>query len=209
MVNAVPRIGSGDRFIGLDLAALPRNQTGACFCDGVRFEPRTLYSDEDILRYVRDRRPRFVAIDAPLTLPRGRCCWDDSCCGPRKIRECDRMLIRRGHRVFPPGFSFMKELTLRGKGLKAELAGFEVIEVHPRTTMRILGSREFPAARTEHERDACYCALTAFLYARGKCEVLGDDEGAVVIPRAPESKEQSTPSTRRPQSTQRSFKKSY
>ncbi len=174
-----------DLFVGIDLAALPRNQTGVCLSDGERFEPGTLYSDEEILRYVREHEPRVVAIDAPLTLPRGRCCWDDACCGPVKIRECDRMLIARGYRVFPPGFSFMKQLTLRGKGLKERLTDFEVIEVHPRTTMRILGPREFPGARTEHERDACAAALCAFLYARGKCEALGDDEGVVVIPRSP------------------------
>jgi predicted nuclease with RNAse H fold len=173
-----------DAFIGIDLAALPKNQTGVCLFDGEYFAPCTLHDDEEILNYVRERRPRVVAIDAPVTLPRGRCCWDDACCGPRKIRECDRMLIARGHRVFPPGFSFMKQLTLRGKNLKEQLAEYEVIEVHPRTTMRILGPREFPAARTEHERDACAAALCAFLYAKGECEKLGDDEGVVVIPRS-------------------------
>lgn len=152
-----------DLFAGIDLAALPRNQTGVCLQDGERFEPGTLYDDGEILCYLREHRPRVVAIDAPLTLPRGRCCWDDKCCGTRKIRECDRRLIARGHRVFPPGFSFMKQLTLRGKSLKERLAGFEVIEVHPRTIMRILGPREFPGARTEHERDACAAALCAFL----------------------------------------------
>jgi predicted nuclease with RNAse H fold len=52
--------------------------------------------------------------------------------------------------------------------------------------MRILGPREFPSAHNEHERDACAAALTAFLYAEEKCEVLGDDEGTVVIPLPPE-----------------------
>ncbi len=187
--NVVPRTGTRDLFIGIDLAALPKNPTGVCLFDGDRFVPQTLYGDGDILGYVRGLRPCAVAIDAPLTLPRGRCCWDDACCGPRKIRECDRALIRRGHRVFPPGFSFMKQLTLRGKGLKAQLGNCEVIEVHPRTSMRILGPRPFPEARTEHERDACAAALTAFLYASGKCEVLGDDEGTIVIPRVPEKQE--------------------
>ena len=175
-----------DLFIGIDLAALPQNQTGVCRCDGRRFDSLTLYGDDEILGYVRENGPRVVAIDAPLTLPRGRCCWDDACCGPRKIRECDRLLIARGHRVFPPGFSFMKQLTLRGKSLKEQLADFEVIEVHPRTSMKIIGPREFPMAKNQHERDACAAALTAYLYAKGKCEVLGDDEGAVVIPRAAE-----------------------
>ncbi len=102
-------------YAGIDLAALPHNQTGVCLCDGELFEPGTLYGDDDILRYLQEHKPRIVAIDAPLTLPRGRCCFNDECCGTRKIRECDRRLIARGHRVFPPGFSFMKQLTLRGK----------------------------------------------------------------------------------------------
>ena len=54
------------------------------------------------------------------------------------------MLISRGYRVFPPGFSFMKQLTLRGKSLKEKLGGYELIEVHPRTSMRILGPRDVP-----------------------------------------------------------------
>ena len=172
--------------LGIDLAALPKNKTGACLFDGRGFACRTLYDDDEILAFIEENHPRVVAIDAPLTLPRGRCCFDDACCGTRKIRECDRMLISRGHRVFPPGFSFMKQLTLRGKSLKERLPDYEVIEVHPRTTMRILGPREFPEAHNEHERDACAAALTAFLYAEGKCEVLGDDEGTVVIPLRPQ-----------------------
>jgi predicted nuclease with RNAse H fold len=179
-----------DACIGIDLAALPKNQTGACLFDGRRFACRTLYDDGEILAFIEENNPRVIAIDAPLTLPRGRCCFDDRCCGTRKIRECDRMLISRGYRVFPPGFSFMKQLTLRGKSLKERLSGYELIEVHPRTSMRILGPREFPEARNEHERDACAAALTAFLYAEGKCEVLGDDEGTVVIPYEPEHKDQ-------------------
>ena len=175
-----------DVFAGIDLAALPKNQTGACLFDGSRFACRTLHDDDEIIAFIEENHPRVVAIDAPLTLPRGRCCFDDSCCGTRKIRECDRMLISRGYRVFPPGFSFMKQLTLRGKSLKEKLCGYELIEVHPRTSMRILGPREFPSAHNEHERDACAAALTAFLYAEGKCEVLGDDEGTVVIPLPPE-----------------------
>jgi uncharacterized protein len=86
---------SHDLYAGIDLAALPRNQTGVCLQDGERFELGALYGDDDILRYLQEHKPRVVAIDAPLTLPRGRCCWDDECCGTKKIRECDRRLIAR------------------------------------------------------------------------------------------------------------------
>jgi len=175
-------------YAGIDLAALPKNQTGACTLFNDEYQCLTLRSDDEILTFIRDIKPAVVAIDAPLTLPRGRCCFDDSCCGTRKIRECDRMLISRGYRVFPPGFSFMKQLTLRGISLRKTLEpeGYRLIEVHPRTSMRILGPISFgDAPHNEHERDACTAALVARLYHEGQYEELGDDEGVVIIPKAP------------------------
>ena len=173
-------------YVGIDLAALPANPTGLAVFDGRTYFCRTSRSDGEILDFILKYKPEAIAIDAPLTLPRGRCCFDDSCCGTRKIRECDRSLIKMGYRVFPPGFSFMKQLTLRGKALreKLELDGFRVIEAHPRTSKRILGIEKFEAAHNEHEDDACAAALTAFLYAQGKCREIGDDEGVIVIPEA-------------------------
>ena len=148
----------------------------------------TARGDGDIFDFIFKYEPEVIAIDAPLTLPRGRCCFDDTCCGTRKIRECDRALISMGFRVFPPGFSFMKQLTLRGKAMreKLETQGFKVIEAHPRTSKRILGIEKFEGSHNEHENDACAAALTAFLYAQGKCREIGDDEGMIVIPEAHE-----------------------
>lgn len=176
------------RYAGLDLAALPKNPTGACILSNGEYRCTTLRSDAEILAFVREAMPAIIAVDAPLTLPRGRCCFDDTCCGTRKIRECDRMLISRGFRVFPPGFSFMKQLTLRGISLRKilEPEGYRLIEVHPRTSMRILGPVDFgESPKNEHERDACAAALVARLYHEGQCEELGDDEGVIVIPKAP------------------------
>jgi predicted nuclease with RNAse H fold len=171
-------------YAGIDLAALPKNMTGMAAYDGRRYFCQTARSDEEIWHFILGLKPSVVAIDAPLTLPRGRCCFDDACCGTRKIRECDRALIRMGYRVFPPGFSFMKQLTLRGKALRERLesSGFKVIEAHPRTSKRILGIGRFEGANNEHESDACAAALTAFLYDRGECIEAGDDEGIIVIP---------------------------
>jgi len=171
-------------YAGIDLAALPANPTGLAAFDGRTYFCQTSRSDREILDFIMEHQPKVIAIDAPLTLPRGRCCFDDSCCVTRKIRECDRSLIKMGFRVFPPGFSFMKQLTLRGKALreKLELDGFRVIEAHPRTSKRILGIEKFEGSHNEHEGDACAAALTAFLYAQGKCREIGDDEGVIVIP---------------------------
>lgn len=175
---------SPGRYVGLDLAALPKNQTGACFFDGLTYRCQTLRGDDEVLGFIKDNEPQVIAIDAPLTLPAGRCCFNDDCCGTRKIRECDRMMMKRGYKVFPPGYSFMKQLTLRGKDLKEKLAGYRVIESHPRTIMRILGPVDFgDAPHNEHERDACALAYMAMLFDRGEYEELGDAEGVVVIPR--------------------------
>jgi len=173
-------------YAGIDLAALPANPTGLAAFDGRAYICRTARSDLEIFDLILHNNPEVTAIDAPLTLPRGRCCFDDACCGTRKIRECDRGLIKMGFRVFPPGFSFMKQLTLRGKALreKLEAEGFKVIEAHPRTSKRILGIKKFDGSHSEHEDDACAAALTAYLYAQGKCREIGDDEGVIVIPEA-------------------------
>jgi uncharacterized protein len=173
-------------YAGIDLAALPANPTGLAAFDGRSYFCDTARSDDEIFDFILRNKPEAIAIDAPLTLPRGRCCFDDACCGTRKIRECDRGLIKLGFRVFPPGFSFMKQLTLRGKALreKLEAEGFKVIEAHPRTSKRILGIEKFEGPRSEHEDDACAAALTAFLFAQGKCLEIGDDEGVIVIPQA-------------------------
>jgi uncharacterized protein len=173
-----------DQDIGIDLAALPGNATGVAVYDGGRYECLTLRGDDEILDFIFSRSPPVVAIDAPLSLPYGRCCFDDACCGPRKIRTCDRMLIGMGFRVFPPGFSFMKQLTLRGIGLRERLEdqGIRAIEVHPRTTKRVLGLGRFREAKNEHEDDACAAALVARLYRQGKCMELTGADGTIVIP---------------------------
>jgi len=171
-------------FAGIDLAALEKNSTGAAIYDGSGFECSTLHEDREILGLIFRYRPSIVAIDAPLSLPFGRCCFDDECCGPRKIRVCDRMLISMGFRLFPPGFSFMKQLTLRGIRLREmlEVEGFKVIEVHPRTSKRILRLENFGDAKNVHESDACAAALTACLYGQGKCREITGPDGTIVIP---------------------------
>jgi predicted nuclease with RNAse H fold len=170
-------------FAGIDLAALPKNPTGVAAYGG-RFECTTLHGDGEIVDFILSLSPLVVAIDAPLSLPYGRCCFNDACCGPRKIRTCDRMLIGMGYRVFPPGFSFMKQLTLRGIWLKRALEseGVKAIEVHPRTTKRILGLGCFSEAKNEHEDDACAAALAAYLYNEGKCREISGPDGTIVIP---------------------------
>jgi len=74
-------------FAGIDLAALPINPTGIAVYDSGYFECHTLYKDDGIIDFILCRSPEAVAVDAPLSLPYGRCCFDDECCGPRTLKE--------------------------------------------------------------------------------------------------------------------------
>ncbi len=173
------------KYVGIDLAALPKNSTGTAIYDGSGFRCSTIHDDREIIGLILHHRPAVVAIDAPLSLPYGRCCFNDECCGPRKMRVCERMVISMGYRLFPAGFSFMKQLTLRGISLKKALdaEGYKVIEVHPRTSMRILKLESFSEGKNEHERDACAAALTAYLYHNGECRDITGPDGTIVIPK--------------------------
>jgi uncharacterized protein len=151
-----------------------------------------------------------IAINAPLTLPRGRCCLDDDCrCrhdpGTRS-REVERALARE--RVPTLATALIKVLARRGIRLAAALRaqGFTILEAYPFATLRLLGlpskGKRSRAGRavirtaladvlpgldhpdaTEHQLDAVVCALTANLWQRGLCRLVGDpDEGQMIVP---------------------------
>ena len=104
-----------------------------------------LGTDADILELVPSYK--LVAIDAPLSLPKGLCCLEESCsCQPStevKGRDCERELARQGIPCyFTTKKSIIKEMVKRGIRLKARLEcmGCEVIEVYPYVSkVRLLG----------------------------------------------------------------------
>jgi hypothetical protein len=178
--------------IGLDLAGLHSNPTGVASLVNRNFETSLVYSDEEIVELCLRRHPDLVAIDAPLSLPMSG-----------NLRLADRLLIKRGLRVFPPTFAGMKKLTARGIRVAGELRGkgVKVIEIHPRTSGKILFGTSKRKAwlselrkkrwtvgqnMSEHEADAVVAALTAWLHLRGKTEEIGTaEEGTIIIPRGP------------------------
>jgi predicted nuclease with RNAse H fold len=173
---------------------------------------RSLGTDDEIVGLACSLGRRTVlAINAPLTLPHGRCCLDDDCrCrhdpGTRS-RALERQLAHE--RVPILAMALIKVLARRGIALAAQLrpSGFTILEAYPYATLRLLGlptrgkrSRQgrrtiaealaplvpgldHPDA-TEHELDAVVCALTADLWLRGRCRLVGDPtEGEMVVPR--------------------------
>jgi uncharacterized protein len=187
-------------------------ETGIAVLRGGRLDLLTSAgTDAEILGLiVGNGRDSTVAINAPLTRPRGRCCLDDECrCrhdpGTRS-RELERELGRM--RIPTLATALLKVLARRGARLAKSVraAGFEPLEVYPYATMRLLGL-PYAAKRTElgrarihealaalvpglhhpgaseHQLDAVVCALTAQLWRAGRTRTVGaPDEGLMTIP---------------------------
>lgn len=182
--------------MGIDLAGKSENPSGICILNDHDFNFKTLYGDEDILEEINRTNPSLVAIDAPLSLPKGRCCLekDCECAVGGHFRQSERD-IRPYGRVLPLTFRGMKMLTLRGIKIADKLRKeYKVVETHPHTSQKILGLEDLqrdlgrffkiPADATDHELDAMLAALTGFLFLNNCYLELGDpEEGTIIIPK--------------------------
>ena len=208
---AVPK-WAGVVCVGIDLAGVPHRETGIAVLTDRHLDLLTSAgSDEEILALAALAGPvGTVAINAPLSRPRGRCCLDDDCAcrvdpGTRS-REIERQLLRM--RVPILATTLIKVLARRGICLAAKLrqAGWGPLEVYPYATLRLLGlptaGKRTPFGRerihqalqawivgldhpdaSEHQLDAVVCALTAHLYCCGQTRTVGaPDEGLMTIP---------------------------
>ncbi len=117
------------RVAGIDLAAKESRCSGyALIVYGDNFRKlikvKCLYSNDEVVNELLSDGVSIVAIDAPITN------------NPR-MRSVDREMIRRGFKVFPPNFKWMRELSVRAYCISNELIskGVKVIETHPRSAM--------------------------------------------------------------------------
>jgi len=190
------------RVIGIDLAGSKNRNTGICVMnEELEAKCFVVHEDKEILEIVEKFKPDLIAIDAPLSLPKGR-----SLRKKEKIhfRECDRKLLELGIKFFPITLGPMRMLTRRGIKLRKALErkGYKVIEVYPGATQDILkiarksvslkklregleklGIKIEKRKLTHDELDAITAAYTAFLHLRGKTLTLGnEEEGTIVIP---------------------------
>jgi len=128
------------RVIGLDLTTSPEKEAAYAVLtkelDIVAEGFAT--SDEQIIALAEEQRPVLVAIDAPLSLPLGLCCLEESCpcrpVSPRKGRQCERELSALGIGCYyTTKHSIIKGMVYRAVTLKEKLEerGFAVIEVYP------------------------------------------------------------------------------
>nr|WP_255772455.1 DUF429 domain-containing protein [Methanothermobacter sp. K4] len=184
------------------MAASDRNETGVAIINEGRVKVFSVFSFDEIIDAVKSADT--VAVDAPLSLPRGRCCLrnDCSCSRHGHFRRAD-LEIRRYGSVLPLTWRGMRELTMRGIRIREALAshGVDVIETHPRTAERMMKNAELQmeldshaSAMSIHQRDALTAALVALLYSEGNFTELGDpSEGTIILPKVeePQSKNSS------------------
>ena len=193
---------------GIDLAGSGRRPTGICVLKEKNATLSIAHTDEEILKCIDAADTGLIAIDSSLGLPAGRCCAEDTCeCRKFGImRECERVLRRRGIRVYPTLIKSMQKLTLRGIDLAGLLReqGYEVIESYPGAIQDILSiprKKSDPArlmaglertgtrihsrtARITHdELDALTAALGGYFYLAGWYEAIGNQkEGYLILP---------------------------
>ena len=196
--------------VGIDLAGSLRRPTGICMLRDLIAETHVVFSDDDILDFVRKAEPALVPIDAPLSLPNGRQSVHDR--AGEHLRECDRELLRRGIRFFPITLGPMRMLTERGLGLKRRLSGmgYQAVECYPgaaqdlwriprqhqdrlglMTGLRKLGLRGLSKTATSDELDAATAALVGRWFLLGQGLMLGGNCG-ILVPAMDNSEERST-----------------
>jgi len=190
------------RAVGIDLAGSGKRDTGYCFLEGRSAKASILHSDDGILASLMEDKPDIVAIDAPLSLPKGRKSIDER--DSHHFRRCDLELRKLGIRFFPITLGPMRMLTKRGMALKRKIAHAlpeaRVIEVYPGATYDLLGTgrKDKKAIRSlfrkrgialtgralsQDELDGVCCALTGKMCLEGSAGPIGDEsEGTIIIP---------------------------
>lgn len=177
-------------FCGIDLASFEKNPTGISVLEidknqKIKVKAVTeLYSNQEIIDFIKKYNPIITAIDAPFGL------------GTRSFRECETRLLALGYKLMPP--SFLMDLVKRVQKIKPEIKG-KLIEVHPNTSKKAIGLElvDFNKCSNElcqiinglperdlsiHEIDSLVAAYTAYLYNREDTVTYGDKEGKIIVP---------------------------
>lgn len=196
--------------MGIDLTGSESKPSGFCFLENGFAVTRKVRGDEEILELINNVKPAVISLDSPLSLPAGRISPFDDDPG-RKLyginRSCERLLLARGIRSYPPLLPSMQKLTQRGIKLAGLLRvrGYTVIESYPGGAQDILGiprkskgldqlknglsllgiSGEYIQSNVSHDEiDAVTCALVGVFFLSGQYEALGNEvEGYLIIPK--------------------------
>ncbi len=197
-------IPTGSRVLGIDLTAGDK-ATGIAVLDGCSVDTCSLFSDDEILSYVKKRRPKIVSIDSPLGLPGGGNSIDPEA-GIMRVAEHDLASI--GIPAYPSLIDSMQNLTLRGIRLRRAIEQFprppRVIESYPGAAQDILsiprkqksldllreGLRRLGLkgpgleTRSHDEMDAITSAIVGRYFESGLFEPMGiPNEAQLIVPK--------------------------
>jgi predicted nuclease with RNAse H fold len=177
-------------FACIDLTSSP-NKPSAYALLGVDLRILSLQflnTDSDIIAAVECDQPALVAIDAPLSLPRGLCCLKEDCLcqavSGGKGRLCERDLARLGiSSYFTTKRSIIKDMVYRAIELKLELMarGHEFIEVYPYASKVRLWGKPFFNKATRKGLEFLKERLSEVIPNVGECQKLDHDLCDAVI----------------------------
>jgi predicted nuclease with RNAse H fold len=148
-------------YLGIDPTSAPRRPSAFAVLDdqGILQDVGLVAEDDDILALAARWRPRYLAIDAPLSLPRGMCCLEESCpCAPASpdgLKAAERALLKEGIGLFrTTKRSIIKAMIYRAIGLRRALeeGGHAVMEVYPYASKVRLFGRPIPKKTTKAGR---------------------------------------------------------
>ncbi|MBW1783147.1 MAG: DUF429 domain-containing protein [Deltaproteobacteria bacterium] len=196
-------------FIGIDLVSSEDRESGYCILTGNRAETFRIKTDDEMIRLAQEAEAALVSIDSPLSIPKGRNTYFDDDPDREKygiMRECERLLKKRGVNVYPCLIPSMQKLTRRGIHLadKFRKLGIPVIESYPGAAQDILAIPRkraglkyladalaefgiydnFTKRKISHdELDAITSAIVGIFFWTGKFEGIGNfDEEYLIIP---------------------------
>jgi predicted nuclease with RNAse H fold len=148
-------------YLGIDPTSAPRRPSAFAVLDdqGSLRDAGLVGDDDDILALARRWRPRYLAIDAPLSLPEGMCCLEESCpctpASPDGLKAAERALLKEGIGLFrTTKRSIIKAMVTRAIGLRRSLQqrGHAVMEVYPYASKVRLFGRPIPKKTTKAGR---------------------------------------------------------
>ena len=123
-------------------------------------------TDEEMINMLRYLEVQVVALDSPLSLPKGP--W----------REVDLEARKRGLKVLPPGWRGMRKLTEKGIRIKEVLEryGITVIETFP-SAMKVPLVHTFPEQKDL--LDAAKACSAACAYVKGTAKLIKAKDGEI------------------------------
>jgi histidinol phosphatase-like PHP family hydrolase/predicted nuclease with RNAse H fold/dephospho-CoA kinase len=203
-VQRPSKIPRGSRVVGIDLTA-GNKPTGVALLEGTHVNADSLWTDADIISFVRKHKPKVVSIDSPLGLPGG-----GTVVNPKAgiVRIAEQDLASIGIPAYPALIDSMEALTLRGIRLRNEIEKLprppKVIESYPgaaqdilaiprkqkslellRYGLRRLGLRGRGLSTKSHdEMDAITSAIVGRYFEAGDYEAMGiAAEAQLIVPK--------------------------